>query len=274
MNFRNRGIGSFGCVVASIPIALALAGVASADEATSNGYYIGGLIGLGVGQSIGGDNLISSLAPGSIDNRPPLSSTPVGNVEPSFSLLLGKSWSVANRFSAGLEFEGEYQGARGNSSASNGFGFAPGAFGESYENDQASSQWSVPAQAALRARVSFEIAPNVSLYGSLGPALGYAHINASISEDVSGYTLNRQTFQTIYFNNVYNASGGKWVVDPGFSLGTGVEVAVAPNLSLRGEYSLAAFKSISATVPDAYAAATVKVTPLFQGVRLGLVRHF
>jgi opacity protein-like surface antigen len=247
--------------------ALSMDGKAFADEAASNGYYVGGSIGAGVGQSVGG-NISSLMEP----EPPPASTAGVAIAAPSLGLFLGKSWVITSGFSAGFEFEAEFQGARINSTAN------PYSLTISVEASEettgvhVSNLWSVPAQAALRARASLQVTPAVSVYGSVGPDLGYARLQTT---EIGHTTITGPAY--LYptpLDSSFSASAEQRRLDPGISFDAGVELAVAPNISLRGGYSLAAFKTIGQNAGAPYPFATVEVKPLFQDVRLGIVRHF
>ncbi len=251
-------------------VACGPAAAASAAEALSDNFYFGGLAGVGGWKSAGG-----SFSPDTLPGSAPSvwTSTQTTPVAPSLSVIFGASRPVSETFAIGLEGEAGYYG----SSASNTsqsisqipfFGFAV------TDSRQETTQWSVPAEAALRLRASYKVASSISVFGSLGPVLGYAHVrttsnDASTSKGCDPYVRLAQCFD---ITTVTSASSGRWVVDPGLSLNAGLEFAVVAHVSLRGEYAMAIFRPLNGADPSGYGVA--KATPLFQEVRLGLVKHF
>ena len=246
-------------------LSFATAGLARADE--SGGFYFGGSLGAGVSQSTG---TLTSL-PVHITPFSRSETSPRPEIAPQASLLLGWDKRLGERWLAGLEGEATVQGARGAWSATSNSGLF-GGHGSELTDIASSSVWSVPFQAALRARVAFALTPSISLYGGVGPALGYARLQSSVDErDHGGFV-----FFGFYDSRTHSEFARRsWT--PGLSVDAGLEAALGQGFSLRAGYELTAFQPVSLgfVLPGAPPnSGEMRATPLLQSVRLGLVKHF
>jgi opacity protein-like surface antigen len=164
--------------------------------------------------------------------------------------------------------------------------FYAGPFG-GYADDNvtSSSVWSVDWQTALRARVAYALTPTISVFGAVGPALGYARLRSSLVEQNYGSYFNRGTLMEVSYNNTYASSSDRTAWRPGLSVDVGLEAAVGNGVSFRAGYGMTAFQPISQMLGlpslPTYALASspsytgeLKATPLLQSARFGFIKRF
>jgi opacity protein-like surface antigen len=226
-----------------------------AADSVWSGFYIGGDFGLDFAKASRWNTRFSPFYADPVIF--PLAATSVAaggtsemGVRPAGALRLGGSTVVWDRILLGLEGEIAYARSTAKFSASRNFSdghFFGAALSETYASqDTIAIGTTLDWTAALRARFGILALPDVLVFASVGPALAHASVTAT--HNGAGATTVRAFFPVSSTSvSAFNLSltAGTDTFVPGISWSGGVEYKIAPQLSLRAEYTYAQFRRLN-----------------------------